>query len=121
MCEWISQNTFTMPGRVNVFDRLVPDGYRPRLNDAPRDSEKTLWKNGSSFGKATADPVVTATTCGTNCSSFCAIEAGRGAGFAAGMSAKKMMTFLISGCGLGRGPTDRRSYALALDGAELAS
>jgi hypothetical protein len=79
------------------------------LNDAPRDSENTLWKNGSSLGNATLEPTVTATTCGTNCSSFWAIDARDAALFVAGRSAKKITTLRSSGCGLARGPTDRRS------------
>src|SRR4249919_1202576 len=110
-----------MPARLNVLERLDPDGYRPRLNAAPRDSENTVWKNGSSFGNATLDPAVTATRCGANCSSFWAIDAWIGAGLVAGRSLKKITTLFSSDCGLGRGPTERRSYALADEGAILAS
>jgi hypothetical protein len=70
---------------------------------------KTLWKNGSSLGKAKLDPTVTATTCGTNCSSFWAIIARIAALLAAGKSEKKMTTLRNSGWGLGRGPTERGS------------
>jgi hypothetical protein len=64
---------------------------------APFDREKTLWKNGSVFGKSIVDPLVIATTRGTNASSFWVMVA-RIAGSSArfGGSFRKTMTFAIS-------------------------
>src|SRR6187431_1785890 len=58
-----------MPAFVNCLDLDCPSGYRPRSNDAAPDSENTLWKYGSKFGKSIVDPRVTATTRGANDSS----------------------------------------------------
>src|SRR4029450_7705502 len=78
-------------------------------------------EEGSSLGNATLEPAVIATRCGANCSSFCAIDACIGAGLVDGRSLKKITTFFSSDCGFGRGPTARRSYALADEGAFAAS
>ena len=43
MCEWISQNTLTTPGRSNRTRLVSPRGYRPRLKFLTREREKTLW------------------------------------------------------------------------------
>ena len=70
---------------------------------ALRDSEKTLWKNGSEFGKSMVEPRVIATTRGTKASSFCVMVACIVAGSPRrGASFRKTMTLLISdafGCG----------------------
>src|SRR3979411_3323280 len=71
--EWIWQNTFTNPAWLNVRSRVSPFRYRPRSKVAPRDSENTLWKYGSSLGNTTVDARVIATTRGTNASSRCAM------------------------------------------------
>ena len=41
----------------------------PEIEDPPPESEKTLWKYGSAFGKSMVDPRVIATTRGSNASS----------------------------------------------------
>ena len=66
MCEWMLQNTLTMPAFGKTCMAVLPVGYRPRLKLAALESEKTLWKNGSALGNATVDPRVIASTCGTN-------------------------------------------------------
>jgi hypothetical protein len=42
MCEWMSQNTLTMPALSNLTARDSPRGKRPRLKVRARESEKTL-------------------------------------------------------------------------------
>jgi hypothetical protein len=43
MCEWMSQNTRTMPGRSKRTAFDLPTAYRPRSNRAAFESEKTVW------------------------------------------------------------------------------
>src|SRR5207237_1087961 len=74
------QNTFTMPARGNVTLREDPAGYLGRSKFFGPESEKTLWKISSSFGKSTVVPFSIGRTCGMNVSSFCAIERGSGLG-----------------------------------------
>ena len=70
---------------------------------APREREKTLWKNGSEFGNSMVEPRVMATTRGTKASSFCVMVALIVTGSPrCGASFRKTMTLLISdalGCG----------------------
>src|SRR4051812_22976813 len=94
------QYTFTMPDFGSTRVRDWPLGYRPRSKLAAPDSEKTLWKYGSAFGKSIVDPRVTATTRGENdsCSwRTCACIAGRGPSIA--IPFRYTTTLRISGAG----------------------
>jgi hypothetical protein len=57
-----------------------------------RESEKTLWKIGSSLGKSTYDPTGTATTRGMKFSSRCLISTIIGSVDCAGASFRKTTT-----------------------------
>ena len=60
MCEWMWQYTFTMPGLGELLAAALAARIAPRSNVAALESEKTLWKIGSSLGNSTVDPRVTA-------------------------------------------------------------
>ena len=68
MCEWMSQNTRTMPGAIEadgagVAGRIAAEIERPGLRE-----RKYVVVELVEFGKSTVVPVVIASTCGTNVS-----------------------------------------------------
>ena len=60
------QKTRYVPAWVNVRDWDAPLRYCPRSNGCGLDSENTLWKMVSSFGKSTTDPTGTPSSLGLN-------------------------------------------------------
>ena len=68
MCEWMSQNTRTMPGRSKRTDFDLADGVAAEIEARARESENTLWYVVSLLGKSTVVPATIASTCGTNAS-----------------------------------------------------
>src|SRR6266516_3219598 len=58
------QNTRTSPACEKVRLLASPRPYSPRSKLSESLTEKTLWLNGSLFGKVTVEPRGTASTCG---------------------------------------------------------
>jgi hypothetical protein len=62
MCEWMSQNTRTIPGLSNRIDFECPAAYRPRSKLRVFESENTLWYVRSLLRKFTVVPTVFGST-----------------------------------------------------------